>query len=110
MKIKYLAGLCAIWGVMQVTTAAALTVEDRCEIVAEVAASIMQARQNGTAREPVLANVQVEGEPDITELFEVMVQNAYDTAIEDSGLRKTELVKEFKSQWQTACLQGTSAL
>ena len=109
MKIKHLAGLCAVWGVVQVTTAVAITVEERCEIIAEVSASIMQARQNGTAKEPVLAKVQVEGEPEMTELFEVIVQEAYDSAIENSSRRRKVLVKEFASYWQTVCLQELSA-
>lgn len=110
MKLKYVTRLCVMWGVMHVTPAAAVSLEERCEIVGEVAGAIMYSRQNGADKAAVIEKVQVEGEPDITELFELMVQEAYGEGIEDIDRRRTALISEFARYWQTTCLQGVSAL
>ncbi len=110
MKIKYVAGLCALWSVMHVAPVAAVSVEEQCEIVGEVAAVVMHSRQNGAAKEAVLAEVQVKGEPAITELFEVIVQEAYGEEIEEISRRRNAPISEFATYWQTTCLQKLSAL
>lgn len=110
MSIRHVVGLCAIWGMMHVTPAVAISLEERCEIVGEVAGAIMYSRQNGADKAAVIEKVQVEGEPDITELFELIVQEAYGEGIEDIGRRRTTLISEFARYWQTTCFQEVSAL
>ena len=84
---------------------AALTVEEKCDSIAEVAYSVMEGRQAGKARAAIVAAVQVDGWPEITQLFEIMVQEAFESSSATSARAKQQQSAAFAQFWRTECLQ-----
>lgn len=99
-----------ISGALLPAIVSAQTTEEKCTIIAAVAESIMQGRQAGADKNAVLEKVQVPGEPDISLLFEIMVQEAYSTDRVSNSKQRQRLSSEFAKQWQTTCLRELSAL
>jgi hypothetical protein len=99
-----------ISGALLPAVVSAQTTEEKCTIIADVAESIMQGRHAGADKNAVLEKVQVPGEPDISLLFEIMVQEAYSTDRVSNSKQRQRLSSEFAKQWQTTCLRELSAL
>ncbi|MGG4604153.1 hypothetical protein ACLPHM_05090 [Paenalcaligenes sp. Me131] len=99
-----------ISGALLPAVVSARTTEEKCTIIADVAESIMLGRQAGADKNAVLEKVQVPGEPDISLLFEIMVQEAYSTDRVSNPKQRQQLSSEFAQQWKITCLRELSAL